>query len=140
MKGLNGALVGAMLAVTACTQAGSNNLSSSTPSPDMSPSAAASASPGGVAIVVGQASNAAGKHAVYLIGVNGVILATATAMNPSPISSWPLASPILNLWSTYATASDDRAYYRDGDNSVRYLDRAGGTGEVARVPGDGTKR
>lgn len=128
---MKGPLVAVIVALAACTSAGS-----STPTLNTSPSA----STGGVAVVVDPTSSTSGMHSIYLIGLNGRVLATAKAANPSPITSWPLASPILNLWSTYATASDTRAYYRDGDASVRYLDRTGATGAVATVPGDAKTR
>ena len=70
-----------------------------------------------------------------LISADGHLVAHATAANRSTITSWSSASPILSLWAQYATASNTRAYYLDGDNSVRYLDAGGRTGQAATVPG-----
>jgi hypothetical protein len=46
----------------------------------------------------------------------------------------PLAGPAPTALPVFTT-SNSRLYYLDGDDQVRYLDRAGGHGSVARVPG-----
>lgn len=104
-----------------------------TPSPGNQVSPSVPSSP--LAVVVDPNPDGSNVHTLYLIGSDGHIYAQATATNRTTITSWPANSPILNLWSDYATASGTRAYYLDGDNSVRYLDQAGRTGEVAQVPG-----
>ncbi len=116
------------LALAACTSVGSGNRVSPQPPPSV------------LAVVVDPTPNASNVHSVYLVGVDGHVVAHATAANRTTVTTWLAASPILNLWAAYATASGTRAYYLDGDHSVRYLDRAGHTGEVAQVPGGAHSR
>jgi hypothetical protein len=130
MKGL---VAVAAIAFAACTESASPGASSPTPS---APASAVQSSP--VAVVVDMTSST--THTVYLIGIDGRPVASVEAANAIPITSWPAASPIANLWASYATTSNDRAYYLDAGNSVRYLAPDGTTGFVARIDGNSSSR
>lgn len=110
------------------------------PSPSPGASASARATSTAIAVMVDTTSSTDHNHTVYLVGFDGKPIASARAANQTPITSWPAASPIASLWSSYAMASDRRVYYLDGDGTVRFLDTEGTTGPVAQVEGGPTSR
>lgn len=93
-----------------------------------------------MAVVVDTSFSTSNTHSVYLVGLDGHKVASVQAANAPNITSWPAASPINSLWSTYATTSNTRAYYLDGGTSVRYLAPDGSTGKVAEIPADASTR
>lgn len=93
-----------------------------------------------MAVLVDNTWNPANTYAVYLIGLDGRIVASTTATKPTSISTWPAASPIASLWSTYATTSNTGVYFRSGDTEVKLLTPNGNIRTVAHLEGGPSSR
>jgi hypothetical protein len=87
--------------------------------------------PAGPAAVLLQVSSA-GSYGISLVFADGHVVGPVTARLRTVAP--PLAGPAPITMPVFS-ASDTRLYYLDGDDEVRYVDRDGGRGSAARVPG-----
>jgi hypothetical protein len=137
------ALVAAGLAAMACG-AGANNAASRTPNPSPSATqASASASPtsapssiptpqpvtGAYGVLFG--SQAASSYTVSIVGIDGKVVASASASTPAQVSC---ANQAAALVSPPVSTSNTRVYFEDAQGVVRFLGPAGDTGRATTVP------
>jgi hypothetical protein len=127
--------VAALMAVLAATACGPIQTPSSATSPGPSPNSITSPSlaPKYAVLATGHKTTDAPTYTLSIVTTNGRVVASATAANPNhvPVPWQPL--PIVS-------ASASRAYYLDGNSSVRYLKPDGTGGLATHLPNQADER
>ena len=151
-------LAGLVTLLTACSLGGGgNNVASHSPatssSAASSPSGSAASSPSGQpvtspsptqapqpvtgAYAVLYSTQAAPTYTVTIVGVDGKVVASASASTPPGVSC---ANAAAALVSPPVSMSNSRVYFMDGQGVVRYLGISGETGRATTLPASSASR
>ena len=152
-------LAGLAAVLTACGAGGSNIVAGRSPSPAVSPAAAASPSghpatsptasgagspsptrapqPITGAYGVLYSNQAVSTYTVSIVGIDGKVAASATASTPPAVTCGSAAAALV---SPPVSMSNTRAYFMDAQGAVNYLAPSGDTGRATTLPASSASR